>query len=82
MTELGYAHPPLPQVRAIIQRALDEDVSWGDVTTDNSVPEDQWSRAVLLAKQEGILCGGRVFAETLTLVNAAVKVDLLLLDGA
>ena len=82
MTELGYAHPPLPQVRAIIQRALDEDVSWGDVTTDNSVPEDQWSRAVLLAKQEGILCGGRVFAETLTLVNAAVKVDLLLPDGA
>jgi len=82
MTELGYAHPPLPQVRAIIQRALDEDVSWGDVTTDNSVPEDQCSRAVLLAKQEGILCGGRVFAETLTLVNAAVKVDLLLPDGA
>ncbi len=23
MTELGYGHPPLPQVRAIIQRALD-----------------------------------------------------------
>ena len=82
MTELGYAHPPLPQVRAIIQHALDEDVSWGDVTTDNSVPEDQWSRAVLLAKQEGIFCGGRMFAETLALVNAAVKVDLLLPDGA
>jgi len=82
MTELGYGHPPLPQVRAIIQRALDEDVSWGDVTTDNSVPEDQWSRAVLLAKQEGVLCGGRVFAETLTMVNAAVKVDLRLPDGA
>src|SRR2546422_5084335 len=82
MTDLGYGHPPLPQVRAILQRALDEDVSWGDVTTDNSVPEDQWSRAALLAKQEGILCGGRVFAETLTLVNAVVKVDLLLPDGA
>ena len=54
MTELGYAHPPLPQVRAIIQRALDEDVSWGDVTTDNSVPEDQWSRAVLLAKNNKV----------------------------
>jgi len=78
----GYGQPPRSQMQAIIQRALDEDVSWGDVTTDNSVPEDQSSRAVLLAKQEGVLCGGRVFAETLTLVDAAVKVDLLLSDGA
>jgi nicotinate-nucleotide pyrophosphorylase (carboxylating) len=82
MTELGHGHPPLPQVRAIIQRALDEDVSWGDITTDNSVPGDQWSRAVLLAKQDGVLCGGLVFAETLMTVNAAVKVDLVLPDGA
>ena len=82
MTDLGYGYPPLPLVRAIIQRALDEDVSWGDVTTDNSVPEDQWSRAVLLAKQDGVLCGGLVFAETLAMVNASSKVDLSLPDGA
>jgi len=82
MNELDYAHPPLPQVRAIIQRALEEDIGWGDVTTDNSVPADQRSRGVLLAKQEGVLCGGRVFAETLGMVNAAVTVDLVLPDGA
>ncbi len=64
-------HPPLAQVRAIIQRALDEDIGWGDVTTDHSVPADQRSRAVLLAKQDGVLCGGRVFAETLALVDPA-----------
>jgi nicotinate-nucleotide pyrophosphorylase (carboxylating) len=75
-------HPPLRQVQAIIQRALDEDVPWGDVTTDHSVPVDQWSRAVLLAKQAGVLCGGRVFAETMTMVNALAKVDLLVPDGA
>jgi nicotinate-nucleotide pyrophosphorylase (carboxylating) len=81
VTSLGFAHPPRAQVRAIIERALDEDVSWGDVTTDNTVPPDQWSRAVLLAKQDGVLCGGRVFAETLAMVDAAVTVDLLLPDG-
>jgi nicotinate-nucleotide pyrophosphorylase (carboxylating) len=75
-------HPPLAQVRAIIQRALDEDVAWGDVTTDTSVPADQWSRGVLLAKQEGVLCGGRVFAETLAMVDPAVKAELLVADGA
>jgi nicotinate-nucleotide pyrophosphorylase (carboxylating) len=80
--ELERGHPPLPQVRAIVQRALDEDIGWGDVTTDNSVPADQRSRAVLLAKQDGVLCGGRVFAETLALVSPEVAVDLVLPDGA
>jgi nicotinate-nucleotide pyrophosphorylase (carboxylating) len=75
-------HPPLHQVRVLIRRALDEDIGWGDVTTDHSVPAEQRSRGVLLAKQEGVLCGGQVFAETLAMVDASVKVDLLAPDGA
>jgi nicotinate-nucleotide pyrophosphorylase (carboxylating) len=82
MSALEHAHPPLHQVRAIIQRALDEDAGGGDVTTDNTVPADQRSRAVLLAKQEGVLCGIRVFAETLTMVDPAVRVDVELADGS
>jgi nicotinate-nucleotide pyrophosphorylase (carboxylating) len=82
MSPSGAAHPPLGQVRAIIQRALDEDIAWGDVTTDHSVPAEQRSRGVLLAKQDGVLCGGQVFAETLAMVDATVKVDLLVPDGA
>jgi nicotinate-nucleotide pyrophosphorylase (carboxylating) len=82
MSEPGLVHPPLQQVRAIIQRALDEDIGWGDVTTDHSVPGDQWSRGVLLAKQDAVLCGGRVFAETFAMVDPAVKVELLVPDGA
>ena len=69
-------------MRAIVQRALDEDIAWGDVTTDNSVPADQRSRAVLLVKQDGVLCGVHVFAETLALVDPAVTVDIALPDGA
>jgi len=75
-------HPPLRQVRAIIERALDEDIGAGDVTTDLSVPAGQISRAALLAKQPGVLCGGRVFAETLRMVDPAVSVDGLSPDGA
>jgi nicotinate-nucleotide pyrophosphorylase (carboxylating) len=82
MKGLGHAHPPLHEVRAIVQRALDEDVAWGDVTTDNSVPADQRSRAVLLVKQDGVLCGVHIFAETLALVDPAVTVDIALPDGA
>lgn len=81
MKGLGHAQPPLHEVRAIVQRALDEDIAWGDVTTDNSVPADQRSRAVLLVKQDGVLCGVHVFAETLALVDPAVTVDIALPDG-
>jgi nicotinate-nucleotide pyrophosphorylase (carboxylating) len=80
--ELSHVHPPLGQVRAIVQRALDEDIGWGDVTTEHSVRADQWSQAVLVAKQDGVLCGGLVFAETLAMVNGAVKIQALLPDGA
>jgi len=82
MKDLGHALPPLNEVRAIVRRALDEDIAWGDVTTDNSVPADQRSRAVLLVKQDGVLCGVHVFAETLALVDPAVTVDIALPDGA
>jgi nicotinate-nucleotide pyrophosphorylase (carboxylating) len=82
VTGPGHVHPPRQQVLAIVQRALEEDIGAGDVTTDNAVPPDQRSRAVLLAKQAGVLCGGRVFAETLTAVDEDVKVDLLIADGA
>src|SRR5262245_6160337 len=82
MSALGLAHPPLHQVRAIIQRALDEDIGGGDVTTDNTVPAEQRSRGVLLAKQDGVLCGIHVFAETFTMVDPAVTVDVWLTDGA
>jgi nicotinate-nucleotide pyrophosphorylase (carboxylating) len=82
MKDLGHALPPLNEVRAIVRRALDEDIAWGDVTTDNSVPADQRSRAVLLVKQDGVLCGVHVFAEALALVDPAVTVDIALPDGA
>src|SRR5262245_37829143 len=75
-------HPPLSEVRAIVRRALDEDIGWGDVTTDYSVPAEQRSRAVLLAKQSGVFCGGRVFAETFRAVDPAVVTDLATSDGA
>ena len=82
MSALGLAHPPLHQVRAIIGRALDEDIGGGDVTTDNSVPADQRSGATLLAKQVGVLCGVHVFSETLAMVDRGVTVTVERPDGA
>lgn len=82
MSAQTHVPPPLAQVRAIVQRALDEDVAWGDVTTSTSVPAEQRSRAVVLAKQDGVLCGIDVFAETLKLIDPAVKVEDQWPDGS
>lgn len=50
----------------IIQTALEEDIGYGDVTTESCVPEDAYSHGVFLAKEDGVVCGlpvlGRVFA--------------------
>ncbi len=82
MSAPGLAHPPLHQVRAIIGRALEEDIGGGDVTTDHSVPADQRSPAILLAKQDGVLCGVHVFSETLAMVDSGVTVKVERPDGA
>ena len=44
-------------VRASVARALDEDAPEGDLTARLVVPEEQWCRAELRAKAEGILAG-------------------------
>lgn len=59
----------------IIMNALEEDIAWGDITTESTVPADAVSSARLIAKQEGIVCGIDVFERVMQIVdkNTAVK---------
>ena len=41
----------------LIDAALAEDVGSGDATTQATVPADARAEAVILAKEEGVLCG-------------------------
>ena len=45
------------QLNQFIENALREDIGSGDHTTLSCIPENAAGKAVLLAKQEGILCG-------------------------
>lgn len=47
----------LKTVDGIIEAALMEDVPAGDVTSESLIPADSVSKAVLLAKEEGVLAG-------------------------
>ena len=50
---------------AVIEVALKEDMPRGDITSENIIPSDSESEAIILAKEQGILAGikvaGRVF---------------------
>lgn len=41
----------------IIRRALEEDISYGDITTDSVVDEFAFTEANIIAKEEGIIAG-------------------------
>ncbi|WAM32960.1 carboxylating nicotinate-nucleotide diphosphorylase [Caldicellulosiruptor morganii] len=41
----------------LIKEALIEDMPYGDITTDLLIPQDSVSSAIILAKEDGILCG-------------------------
>jgi nicotinate-nucleotide pyrophosphorylase (carboxylating) len=59
-------------VEAIIERALEEDLPHGDITSESIIPSKSQSQAVILSKENGILAGIAV-AE-----NVFSKIDPLL----
>jgi nicotinate-nucleotide pyrophosphorylase (carboxylating) len=54
------AHPPLPLVDEIIDRALAEDLAGGDLTTDACVAEDREATALFVARTPLVVSGLRV----------------------
>jgi nicotinate-nucleotide pyrophosphorylase (carboxylating) len=70
-----------PEIRALVQRALDEDVGAGDVTTEWTIPPDQVSTANFMAKEEGVVAGLDVARLVFELVDPQVEFEALMADG-
>ena len=49
--------------REVVRRALAEDLGWGDVTTEATVPPNLRARGVILAKSPCVIAGVDVAAE-------------------
>ncbi len=72
----------LPQVTALLEAALAEDVGRGDVTTRLTVPPGLRGTATLLAKQDGVLAGLPLLARVFAVLGAAeVAVTALAADA-
>lgn len=65
----------------LIRRALTEDIGTGDITTLSTIPADRQAKAVLVAKENGVICGLPVFARTYELLDPTVTVHFLVEEG-
>lgn len=71
-----------PELRELIEQALNEDRAWEDVTTALLVPADAAVTAEAVAKQDAVVAGLEVFAATFVAIDPELEVDLLVVDGA
>ena len=71
-----------PDAEALIDRALSEDLSIGDPTTDILIPDDMRGQADFVAKEAGALAGVDVALAVCKRVDGSLAVEAFMRDGA
>ena len=69
-------------VDAIIDRAIDEDLGSGDLTTEACVEAGAGARAQAIARHEMVVCGGAIFARVFARLDPTVSTVAIHPDGA
>ena len=64
-----------------VKRALQEDIGFGDITTDYLTNEDDTMTCELNSRVEGVLCGRSVFEMVFKILSERVKVTFYFKDG-
>jgi nicotinate-nucleotide pyrophosphorylase (carboxylating) len=70
------------EIDPIIDRALEEDMPGGDITSENVIPPDSNSTAVFLTKGEGVLAGMPVVRRVFQKIDASIRFTEWKHDGA
>jgi nicotinate-nucleotide pyrophosphorylase (carboxylating) len=80
---LSEKNPELNQekVDSIVRHALVEDIGRGDITTQLTIPEDKEIKAVLLAKEDLVVCGISVAERAFKLTDNNIKFKALVKEG-
>lgn len=66
----------------VIDRALAEDLSSGDITTEALIPEDLRGKASIIIKCDGVLAGIDVAKEVFLKIDPSIRFEALVQDGA
>ena len=70
------------KTKFLIRKALKEDLGTGDVTTGAFIPNGLFGEASIIAKSEGVLCGGLVVKEVFRVVDPRLKVVQKVSEGS
>lgn len=73
---------PEEQLNNIIDIALAEDTSHGDITSAALIPHDLYGKASILIKERGVLAGSEIARRLFLRVDPSLDVVLLIEDGA
>jgi len=68
-------------VDKLIRQALEEDIGYGDVTTEAIMPEYVCGTVNLICKQDGVICGLAVFERTFKILDERCVVLAFFKDG-
>ena len=69
-------------IQQFIKNALLEDTGAGDYTSLSTIPENATGKAKLLVKDDGIIAGTSLALDIFKAVDAGLKVNVLIEDGA
>jgi nicotinate-nucleotide pyrophosphorylase (carboxylating) len=72
---------PLPQLDAIIERALHEDLDGGDLTTEATVDPETRATGTAVARSPLVACGAEVFFRVFARLCPEVEREALVADG-
>ena len=70
------------QIDTIVDLALAEDISGGDITSEILIPPNLIGRALILIKEAGILAGGLIAKRAFLRVDPSLKVETPFKEGA
>lgn len=65
----------------IIENALNEDLGWGDVTTESTIPEEAVIKGNFIAKAEGIVCGIEICKRVFEIIDKDIEFHSIMKDG-
>lgn len=68
-------------IDTIIKTGLQEDLTWGDITTEELIDTKAHSELVLLQKQQGVVAGLEIARRVFQLVDSTIKCQFLVQDG-
>ena len=69
------------QLDSVVDLALAEDISHGDITSEALIPPDLSGKASILVKEKGTLAGGEVARRVFHRIDPSLKVKVLTKDG-